>query len=234
MQTVENFNPQSVARTTGWTLIASIVLGIAGAVFIAEGIDVNMTADIAGTAENMLEAETRLRAKAYLGLLAFSLEALISVGFYLLLRKFGPLLAGWSLFVNLAAASLMLLGAVFAMNAAHIGSNEAFTALTDQGGRLMLSGLQATSDYTSFHLALVLGTAGNAGVFYLFLKSGLIPKLIAGWGVFASLFVVVTIVARDFIPVLGHGGLTAAFMISNLLALIAVGLYLGVKGVRSI
>ena len=231
MQDIENSNPQKLARITGGALLASIIFGILGAVLIAQGIDVNMTADITGTAENMLGAETRLRAKAYLGLFAFALEALISVGFFLLLRKFGPLLAGWSLCVNLSAATLMLLGAVFAMNAAHIGGNEAFASLTDQSGRLTLSALQATSDYTSFHLALVLGTAGNAGVFILFLKSGLIPKFIAGWGVFASLFVVVTIVARDFIPVLGHGTITAAFMVSNLVALIAVGLYLVIKGV---
>lgn len=234
MQDMENTNPQKLAKLTGGALLASIILGILSAVLIAEGIDVNMTADIAGTAENMLEAETRLRAKAYLGLFAFALEALISVGFFLLLRKFGPLLAGWSLCANLSAATLMLLGAVFAMNAAHIGGGDAFAALTDDSERLALSALQATSDYTSFHLALILGTAGNAGVFALFLKSGLIPKFIAGWGLFASLFVVVTIISRDFIPILGHGGLTAAFMISNLVALIALGLYLALKGVRPV
>ncbi|MEP3891064.1 MAG: DUF4386 domain-containing protein [Hellea sp.] len=234
MKNLENETPQNLARITGWTLIASIGLGILSAMLIASGIDVNMTADIAGTAENMLGAETRLHAKAYLGLLAFALEAMIGVGLYLLLRKFGPLLAGWSLFVNLAAATLMLLGAVFSMNAAHIGGNDAFAALTDESGRLMLSGLQATSDYTSFHLALILTTAANAGIFYLFLKSGLIPKLIAGWGLFASIFVVAIVVARDFIPALGHGSITAAFMISNLVALISLGLFLGLKGVRAV
>jgi len=118
------------------------------------------------------------------------------------------------------------------MNAALIASNDAFKGLADESGRLMLSGLQATSDYTSFHLSLVLSSAAMAGFFYLFLKSGFIPKLIAGWGVFASLFVVVTIVARDFIPVLGHNSITAAFMLCNLIAMVATGLYLGIKGVR--
>jgi len=232
MQSFESLNLQRVARSVGWSLLATIILGILTAIFISGGIDVNMSADITGTAENMLEAETRLRAKAYLGLLSFALEALICVGFYLLLRKSSALLAGWSLFVKLAAASLILLGAVFAMNAAQIGSNDVFTSLTDESGRLRLSALQATSDYTSFHLGLILSSAANAGFFYLFLKSNLIPKLIAGWGVFASLFVAITIVARDFIPMLGHNGITAAFMLSNLIALVSLGLYLGLKGVR--
>ena len=72
-----------------------------------------------------------------------------------------------------------------------------------------------------------------AGFFLLFLKSALIPRLIAGWGLFASLFVGVTIVARDFIPLLGDGAITAAFMISNLVAIIATGIYLSIYGVRT-
>ncbi|MBL4854068.1 DUF4386 domain-containing protein [bacterium AH-315-J19] len=228
----ESLDMQGVARCVGWALLATIGFGILGAIFIAQGIDINMSADIAATAENMLEAETRLRAKAYMGVLLFGLSALISVGFYLLLRKSGQFLAGWSLFVSLGSAVLFLLGAVFAMNAAQIAGDEAYTTLTDASGRLMLTSLQATSDYTSFHLGLVLSSAANAGFFYLFLKSGLIPKIISGWGLFASLFVAVMIVARDFIPALGHNGLTAAFMAANLIALVSTGLYLGIKGVR--
>ena len=74
--------------------------------------------------------------------------------------------------------------------------------------------------------------AGKAGFFYLFVKSRLIPTVIAAWGVFASLFVVIVIVARDFLPALGHGGVTLAFMVSNLVALLATGLYLAIRGVR--
>jgi len=74
MQISEHFSSQKIAKAVGWALLASIVFGTLGAIVIAKGIDVNMSADIAGTAENMLEAETRLRAKAYLGLFAFTLQ----------------------------------------------------------------------------------------------------------------------------------------------------------------
>lgn len=232
MQTPEDLNPQFIARCVGWTLLSTIAFGILAAIFISYGININLSADIVGTAENMLEAETRLRAKAYMGLFVFALEALVSVGLYLLLRKSGPLLAGWCIFVSLAASVLVLMGTVFAMNAAHIAGSTAYTTLTDETGRLLLTSLQATSDYTSFHLGLVLSTAAKGGFFYLFLKSNLIPKLIAGWGLFASLFVVVTIVARDFVPILGHNTITLAFMVSNLIAMVSTGLYLGIRGVR--
>lgn len=114
------------------------------------------------------------------------------------------------------------------MNAAQIAGNAACTTLTDDAGRHLLAGLQATSDYTSFHFGLILSAVANTGFFYLLIKSGLIPKITSGWGRCASIFVVVMIVARDFDPILGHGNLTVAFMVPNFIALIATGLYLGI------
>ena len=224
------FNLQPVARYTGLSILASIVIGLIGAFTIGQGIDINMTADVEATATNMLEAEQALRAKAYLGSLMFCIEAFISVGLFLLVRRHNVLLAFWSLIVHVSASVLMGLGVVFAMNAAHVAGNAAYTAL-GRDAQLLLASLQATSDYTSFHLGLVLATFAKAGFFYLFLKSGLIPRLIAGWGVFASLFVGITIVARDFVPFLEHDAITVAFMASNLIAILSLGLFLALRGV---
>ncbi len=225
-------DPSSLARPVGFALLAMIVVGILGAVFVSHGIDVNLTADVEGTAEAMLDAEQRLRGKAYLAAFGFGLEAFIAVGFFLLLRRWGLMLASWSLAVGLVAATVSLHGAVFALNAAELGSNAAFAAITDRDGRLLLAGLQATSDYTSFHLSLVLASVAKAAVFMLFLRSRQIPRVIAGWGLFASSFVAAAIVMRDFVPVVGHPAVTGAFMVSNLVALVSTGGYLAVRGVR--
>lgn len=234
MHPAENLNPQAqaLARCVGWSLLGTILIGIVSALFVVQDIDINLTADVVATAENMLEAELALRAKAYIAVLLFAIDALISVGLFLLLRQTGGLLALWSLFVSFAAAILLLLGAIFSMNAAEIASNPAYGNLANEAQRLMLNGLQATSSYTSFHLGLILSAMGMAGFFYLFFKSNLIPKIIAGWGLFASIFVGVTIVLRDFIPILGNNAVTTAFMASNLIALVSTGLYLAIRGVR--
>ncbi|WP_108811318.1 DUF4386 family protein [Sphingorhabdus sp. Alg231-15] len=226
-------DPHSLARIVGGSLLATIFVGMAAALTVAQGIDINLSADVVATAQNMLEAETQLRAKSYIALVMFGLEAAVGVGLFLLLRPAGQLLAGWSLIVSIAAAILALLGAVFNMNAAEIAGDLAYAQMASESQRLLLTGMQATSDYTSFHLALVLSSASKAGFFYLFLKSGLIPKLIAGWGLFASLFVSTAITMRDFVPIIGHSGVTISFMASNLIALLATALYLTIKGVRS-
>ncbi|MFK8041052.1 DUF4386 domain-containing protein [Congregibacter sp.] len=220
------------ARIVGWSQLALVALGILTSVMVAKGIDINLSADVESTARNMLEAETRLRAKAYLACLGFALSTLVSFGLQILLKPYGQLLASSCLVVSITGAFLSLLGAVFAMNAAEIASAAGYQVITDDGQRLMLAGLQATSDYTAFHLGLVISCAAQAGFFYLFLRSGLIPKLIASWGTFASLLVSTVIVARDFIPALGHSGITLSFMLGNLVALLSLSLYLVIKGVR--
>jgi len=225
-------NTQTIARVAGWSLIASIVVGALSAIFVAQGIDINLSADVSATAKNMLQAEPQLRAKAYLGALAFGLGVAVHAGFFLLLRGAGPMLALWSLLIALTSAVLALLGSVFALNAAEIAGDGAYLELMGNSERLMLAALQASSDYTSFHLSLIIGSAANAGFFLLFFRSALIPKLIAGWGLFASLFVAIAIVARDFIPLIGSEPITIAFMLSNLIALVSTGAYLGLRGVR--
>lgn len=226
-------SPQSLARIVGISWLASIALGVLGALTVGQGIDINLSADVVATANNMLEAKTALRAKSYLALLTLSLEVVICIGLFMLLRASGPLLAGWSLATSLGAALLVLMGAVFNLNSAELAGDIAYTELANDQQRLLLTALQATSDYTSFHLSLILSSLSKAGFAYLFWRSGLIPKLIASWGMFAFMFVAIAIVARDFVPIIGHSAVTASFMVSNLIALVSIGLYLTITGVRN-
>ena len=223
----------TLARRVGIAWLATMLIGILATVLFGKDIDINLSADVEAVATAMLEAEIRLRALAYAALLVFALDLLVSIGLFLLLRSAGPLLAAWSLAGRITAGLVSVLGAVFLMNSAEIASRPAYTVLADNADRLLLNGLQATSSYTTFHLSLVLSSAALAGFFWLFLRSGRIPKLIAGWGLFASLFVASSIVLRDFIPALGHIAITMAFMLSNLIALFSTSIYLAAKGVRA-
>lgn len=232
MQSSQSWNPQRLSRSVGWTLVGTIAIGILSAVFVVEGIDINLSANVGAVAEAMQDAQLRLRAKAYIALLLFGMEIFILTGLFLLLRKSGEAFAGWSLLIGFSGSILALLGAVMALNGAEIATEPAYAGLASER-RLTLLGLQATTDYTSFHLGLILSSVSKAGFFALFLRSGLIPGIIAGWGLFASAFVASTIVARDFIPLFGNSSITAAFMLSNLIALVSLGLYLGIRGVRT-
>lgn len=222
----------SLARRVGAAWLATLLVGILATVLFGRGIDINLSADVKVVAEAMLDAEIRLRALAYAGLMIFALDLLVSVGLFYLLRASGPLLAAWSLSARMMAALLSALGAVFLMNSAEIASRPAYTERADGWDPVLLNSLQATSNYTSFHLSLVLSSVAMAGFYWLFLKSGRIPKGIAAWGLFASLFVAAALVTRDFVPIVGHVTVTVAFMLSNLVALFSTSLYLAIRGVR--
>ncbi|MEO1037609.1 MAG: DUF4386 domain-containing protein [Pseudomonadota bacterium] len=223
---------RSTARIAGSAMLAMFLVGIAFTVMLAPGIDINLSADIEAVAKNMLAAEQAVRAKGYFSIFGFAMEAVFVIGLYLLVLPAGRLLAMWSLTMSLAAAVLSLLGAVFDLNVALFASSSAFQTLADESQRLLLAGTQVTSDYTSFHLGIVMGSLGKLGYFWLLLRSGMFPAILAGWGVFASMFVAFTIVARDFVPALGNDGITIAFMVSNMIAIVASALYLVIKGVR--
>jgi len=233
MGDMEKMESVVLARRVGVAWLSTLLIGIMAAILLGEGIDINLSADVEAVATAMLNAETRLRALAYVALLLLALDLLVSLGLFLLLKSAGPLLAAWSLVARITAGLLSVLGAVFLMNSAEIASRPAYAVLADSADRLLLNSLQATSNYTSFHLSLVLSSAALAGFFWLFLKSGQIPRLIAAWGLFASLFVASTIVLRDFVPVLGHITVTMTFMLSNLIALFSTSIYLAAKGVRT-
>jgi hypothetical protein len=225
-------NDFHLARRVGLAWLATLVVGMLAAALLGRGIDINLSADVEAVAVAMLDAELRLRALAWLSLLILALDLIVSLGLFRLLKSSGWLLATWSLTARLLAGLLSLLGAVFLMNSAEIASRPAYQVIADSADRLLLNGLQATSNYTSFHLSLVLSSTALAGFYWLFLRSRRIPKAIAAWGLFASLFVASAIVLRDFIPALGHPAVTLAFMLANLIALLSTAIYLAAWGVR--
>ena len=158
MQNENNLDLQGLSRTLGWSLIAVIVIGIAASMTVSSGIDINLSANITKTSENMLTAEHRLRAKAYVALLLFALEVFISIALFLVLRGYGLVLATWSFMLSISANMIILLSAIYTMNAALIAGNSAFDVIGGGTQRLAFTSLQVAADYTSFHLSLVIGS----------------------------------------------------------------------------
>ncbi|MEM9599884.1 MAG: DUF4386 domain-containing protein [Pseudomonadota bacterium] len=223
---------EDIARMTGLCLLAVIIIGIGSALTLASGIDINLSADFASTPAAMMEADSALRALAYLSIVGFALNSMVTIGLYRLTEKSGDLMPVWALIAGITAAILTLLGGVSTMTAALLSANEGFAALGDESQRLLLVSLQAATNYTAFHLGLILSSLSMAVYFWLFFQSRQIPSLLSGFGMTASLFVAIAIGLRDFIAFLASDAVTALFMVSNLLALVGLGIYLTVWRVR--
>ncbi|MEL7022188.1 MAG: DUF4386 family protein [Pseudomonadota bacterium] len=220
------------ARLSGLALLGTVVLGIVTTSFVTPDIDVNLNPDFATIANNMIPEERALRAKSYLAGLVFLLEALFALGLYQIFRRDGSTLAALSLVGLLAAAFGTLFGGFAALTAAEWVSADAFIDPVIAPDRLLLLTALVSAEYTVFHLGLVLGSLGKAGFLYLLLTRGLMHPLIAGWGLFASLLAAFVIVTRDFVPALANNVVSITFMSCHLVALVAVGFYLAIHGVR--
>ncbi|MEL6302809.1 MAG: DUF4386 family protein [Pseudomonadota bacterium] len=219
------------ARVAGAALLLSIVVGVVTVIFVTAGIDINLSADVEAVAINMLDAEQRLRAKAYLAILTFLLEVTFSIAILRVLFAHGAVLASVSAISGIAAALCSLIGGMAALTIAELLSVPNTDLLATEV-RLNSIKTLITGEYTTFHMGVIIGSLGKAGVFFLLLTSRLVPTTLAGWGVFASLFVATTVVARDFIGVLANNSVTMAFILCNLIALVSLSLYLTIRGIR--
>jgi len=82
----------ALGRRVGIVWLASLLAGITATILFGQGLDINLSADVEAMAVAMLDAETWLRALAYMGMPIFALDLLVSLGLFLLLRSAGPLL----------------------------------------------------------------------------------------------------------------------------------------------
>lgn len=220
-----------LARPTGIAILAVIALGVAGAMTVSGDININLNVDAGQIMDQMAAAGSRIHGKAWIAVGLALIDLLIAAGLFLLLREHGRLVALWSLVVAVAGAVFMLQGGLETLKIAVLLDSEGLSSAAPDALRSLQVGF-LTGDYAAFHLGLVVNAVAKAGFFFLLLRSRAIPALIAGWGLFASAFVAAAIVARDFIPALGHPTITMSFILSNLLAHLALGLYLAVRGGR--
>lgn len=217
----------ATSRWTGAALLAGVVLGIVNAVGVSPGIDINLSGNFHATAEAMLESPQRLKARGWLLMAIFACQAASLSGFYLLTRKRSALPALCAMLAGLVAATFSLSASVNAFAAAKLAEG----ALPSDGA-ITHAVMEAVSNHSSFHLALVLSSLASAVFYGIFLGYRLLPRALAGLGLFASLFVATAIVGRDFAAALGQDAVTAAFMGANLIAIVATSLYLLVRGIK--
>ncbi|MFN2100440.1 DUF4386 family protein [Altererythrobacter sp. MF3-039] len=217
---------KTVGRWTGLAILASLLIGIINAMIVSAGIDVNLSGDIGGTAAAMSDAGQRLEGRGWILMILFLLEVVAIAGLYLMVRDTRRLAATSALLLGAGAALIGLVGALSAFNIA---------ALLANGGEASristLIAREVAADYSSFHLSLVIASIAKACIYWIFVLNRRLPRLISGFGLFASGLVAVAIVARDFIPFLGSDAVTTAFMASNFVAIVATGLYMAIRGV---
>ena len=204
------------ARVAGLFYLLVLAFDIAGLVLtssIAGG------AGFAATAHNVAASETLYRVGLCLALLGSLATIPLAVGLYVTLRPANPALATLALVFRSAEATIGGVGIVgsFAILDAYLaGSKGAFDA----------DPLHAASQ-----IAAIFFCVGSTIFFYVFLTSGFIPRLLAGWGIFASALYFAYWFAHLIAPGL-PGPVEIGASLPILVAEVTTGVWLLVAGVK--
>jgi Domain of unknown function (DUF4386) len=187
--------------------------------------------DAARTAANIMGSERLFRVGIVSDLFVWIADVAMIVGLYVILRSINKNIAllalAWRLIETsvLAVATLNRLNAVpFFVGPGYLQSFEA--------ARLHALGMIALGAYAAdYNIGLIFFGLGSAVFSYLLYRSNYIPRILSGWGVFASLLTAVCSIAFVIFPTLADtlapGCYGPIFLFE-----VVTGLWLLIKGLR--
>jgi Domain of unknown function (DUF4386) len=152
--------------------------------------------DFAQTAQNIAASEHLYRVAASIELIGAAAIILLSGALYALLKSVDSNLALFALFWRALEATLLSAVAVI-----RFAALENYTDTTnDLGVRELLRDLMSSGIVAASYIAFVCLAAGSAIFFYLLFKSRYIPRLLAAFGVLASVLMSVFAFAHLLVP----------------------------------
>ncbi len=188
--------------------------------------------DAARTAENILAQTTLFRLSIAGDLLVYTTVIVLIWTLYVVLRPVNRNVALLAVLFRLAETAVLCASTVYAVLALRFLRPPVYlqTFGTDQlqsFARLLLGAQGLT-----MNVGFILLGFGSAVFAWLFLKSGYIPKWIAGWGIFASLTLSLVTLAAIVFPVISATlGLT--YMVPMFFYEVGLGLWLLTKGLHA-
>ena len=210
---------RAYARFAGAMYLTVLALDISGLVI---GSAVSGSGSLADVSQRILASETLYRITICLSLGGSLATVMLAVGLYVTLRPADPNLAIMALVFRVAEAAIGGVGIALAFSLLQIrlatGHSNAF-----DGNQLgALADLLSRGDPNT-HVGAIF--------FYVFLKSGYIPRLMSLWGVFSSVLYAAAWVFGLIVPE-GPAAVMAVASVPILIAEVSTGLWLLIAGIR--
>ena len=210
------------ARLAGFMFLFVIVADLLG-MFITARFDV--PGDFTETIHRNIAGESLYRIGLSCGLLGSLCTILLAMGLYVTIKPIDNNIALLALLFRLAEAAI---GGVqnlfsFVVLNMYIGGDRTSALSARQ-----LSGFVSS---TGFNIGAIFFSIGSILFFYLFLKSNYIPKILSGFGLFASALVTIVSFAALILP--QHAKALQLGWLPIALAEVSVGLWLLFKGVNA-
>jgi hypothetical protein len=205
------------------------VFDVTGVVIVAR---ITGSGNFLDTAHSVAASETLYRIGLLCGLVGTMSTILLAIGLYITLKPVDGNLAIIALLFRLAESVIggvvIVLG--FATLQIYLDANHA--AASDANQLSTLANLISRTAAIGINVSVIFFSVGSATFLYLFLRSGYIPRILATWGLLASLLCMIAFVASLLIPqaaeqLTGIGGLPIG------IAEPIIGAWLLIRGIRT-
>jgi hypothetical protein len=217
---------RSYARLAGLMYLVVLLLDIAGSVIVSS---VGGTGTFVEVSHRILASETLYRVGLGL-LLGGTLSTIVlGVSLYATLKPVDGNLTMMALLFRLAETAIGAVGVVIAFSVLQIqlAANHANAFDANQ-----LGALANLSPATGTQVSAIFFSAGSTVFFYVFLKSGYIPRALSAWGIFASLAYLAVWLIDLIFP--NHPSLVIILgSLPILVAEVGTALWLLTKGIRN-
>ncbi len=218
------------ARLAGALYLVQMAVAIFGQVLVRDRLVAG--GDAARTAQNILENMRLFRLSIAGDLLVYTTVIVLVWTLYVILRpvqREGALLA---VLFRLAENAVLCASTVCAMLAARLIQPPDYLNTFAPDQLQSLARLILGTQGLTMNVGFILLGFGSAIFAWLFLKSGYVPKIIAGWGIFASLILALVTLAAIVFPEL-RATLGLTFMMPMFVYEVGLGLWLLIKGIRA-
>lgn len=172
---------RSYARLAGLLYVVVLLLDITGGMIVSS---VGGTGTFVEVSHQILASETLYRVGLGLLLAGTVSTIVLAVSLYATLKPVDGNLTMMALLFRVAESAIGAMGIVltFSVLQIQLAANHASAFNANQ-----LDALANLSPTTGTQVSAIFFSAGSTVFFYVFLKSGYIPRILSAWGIFASL-----------------------------------------------
>jgi hypothetical protein len=219
---------RSAARFAGVLYLFQMATGVFGQSFVRDRLIVSGNAT--KTVQNILGAERLFRLSIATDLVTYATVILLIWALYVVLRPVNRNLALLAVLFRLAENAVLCVATVNSLVVPKLLSSVDYLKTFDASQLHSLVMLAFGAQGLGMNVAFILLGLGSTVFAYLLLRSGYIPRVIAAWGIFASLLLAIVTLAIIVFPGLAVLGLT--YMMPMGLYEVGLGLWLAIKGIQ--
>jgi len=227
--TIDHTSLQKAARIAGLMYFLIIITSLLSMIFgpyklIVEG-------NVAATFKNIMDNELLFRIGTIYDLIMFASVVILSVALYAVLKTVNRNLALLGLLWRLGEAILGCLSVLSSLIILQLLKGKGFSLIFEFGQVQTLVGLFLDVSSAAISMVMVFLSLGTIINCYLFFKSKYIPRILAAFGIFSFLLVLIWSFLNILIPDFAE---TIQIVSSPMAILfeIVIGLWLLIKGVK--